>query len=208
MKRLTLFLAAALVAASPLGACGGSSSSESTATVSPSVPATTTTPSSTATSATPATSTASPSHTAATPSASPTTAPASPTTTQTTAAPTATPTPPPPTPTSPPATQPPPTATPTEAPPTATPTTASSPLAVAITIGDNYFGPRNASVGVGGTVTWTWTGNAIHDVTGPFGASGLQTRGSFSVTFSSAGTYNYYCSIHQSVGMTATIVVQ
>ncbi|MGD9933511.1 MAG: plastocyanin/azurin family copper-binding protein [Dehalococcoidia bacterium] len=63
-------------------------------------------------------------------------------------------------------------------------------------------------MGVGATVTWTWAGNAIHDVTGSFGSSGLQTSGSFSVTFSTPGTFSYVCSIHQSVGMTGSIVVE
>ncbi|MCA9831443.1 MAG: hypothetical protein KC495_13300 [Dehalococcoidia bacterium] len=45
-------------------------------------------------------------------------------------------------------------------------------------------------------------------MTGSFGTSGLQTKGSFSITFSTPGTFSYYCSIHQSVGMSGSIVVE
>jgi plastocyanin len=81
--------------------------------------------------------------------------------------------------------------------------------------GNNRFEPANVTVPVGTTVTWTWVGG-FHNVT-PTGAPTFTGSGSpvsaphtFSQTFSSPGTYLYFCVVHGSPsgGMRGTIVVQ
>jgi plastocyanin len=73
---------------------------------------------------------------------------------------------------------------------------------------DNRFRPPTVTIAAGGTVTWTWGGAAIHDVTvAGVGASPLQTSGTFSLTFATPGTYGYECTIHASVGMRGQVVV-
>jgi plastocyanin len=81
--------------------------------------------------------------------------------------------------------------------------------------GGNRFEPANVTVAVGTTVTWTWVGG-FHDVTSAgnpsFSSSGAPVAPprSFSHTFTTPGTYLYFCSVHgsPSSGMRGTIVVQ
>lgn len=92
------------------------------------------------------------------------------------------------------------------------------PLTAAVTVGDNFFrSTRNNSqnaavdtVGVGGTVTWTWSAFNTHNVlsvlTPSFTSSPLQTSGTHAITFSAAGTYEYQCQIHAQ--MTGRVVVR
>lgn len=66
-----------------------------------------------------------------------------------------------------------------------------------VSVQDNQYSPAAATVAVGTTVTWTWTGANQHDVTfsgGP--ASPTQASGTYQRTFNSAGTFNYQCSVH------------
>ena len=81
--------------------------------------------------------------------------------------------------------------------------------------GGNRFEPANVTIAVGTTVTWRWVGG-LHNVT-PTGAPTFTGSGSpvsaphtFSQTFSSPGTYLYFCVVHgsPSSGMRGTIVVQ
>ncbi len=75
-------------------------------------------------------------------------------------------------------------------------------------VGDNFFNPANQRVAVGGTVTWTWTGQVIHNVTFPSGTNSVtQTSGTFSRDFASAGAFDYLCTIH-GAAMSGTIVVE
>ena len=72
---------------------------------------------------------------------------------------------------------------------------------------DDQF--RRASVRVleGGTVTWTWRGGNLHNVTftgGP--ASATQAEGTFVRTFDAPGVFNYRCTVHGQV-MSGTVTV-
>jgi plastocyanin len=70
------------------------------------------------------------------------------------------------------------------------------------------FSPASLTVAAGATVTWVNNDTVTHTSTADGGAwdSGLITPGgSFSFTFSTAGTFPYHCNIHP--GMTGTIVV-
>jgi plastocyanin len=94
---------------------------------------------------------------------------------------------------------------------TATATAAAGTTAVDVL--DNFFAPTTAQVGPGGSVRWTWGGNNQHNVTwvsGGFSNSDTQASGTHEVQFPSAGTFDYYCTIHGSPtsGMRGTIAVQ
>ncbi len=75
---------------------------------------------------------------------------------------------------------------------------------------DNFsFGPAALTVPVGTTVTWTNGDDIPHTVVstdGVFKSKVLDTDDKFSFTFSKAGTYPYFCSIHPK--MTAKVIVQ
>ncbi|WP_246113567.1 cupredoxin domain-containing protein [Streptomyces montanus] len=73
------------------------------------------------------------------------------------------------------------------------------------------FGPSVLTVDVGDTVTWTNQDTAPHDVkttSGPvsFHSPMLDKGRSWSFTFTKAGSYGYYCTVHPD--MTARIVVR
>ena len=75
---------------------------------------------------------------------------------------------------------------------------------------DNFkFGPETLTVAVGTTVTWTNRDDIPHTVVSTdkvFKSKLMDTDEKFSYTFTKAGTFPYFCSIHPK--MTGTIVVQ
>jgi plastocyanin len=77
---------------------------------------------------------------------------------------------------------------------------------------DNFsFGPVTLTVPVGTTVTWTNRDDIPHTVVSTdepktFKSKVLDTDEKFSFTFSKAGTYPYFCSIHPK--MTGKVIVQ
>ena len=75
---------------------------------------------------------------------------------------------------------------------------------------DNFvFGPQTVTVRVGTTVTWTNKDDIPHtsvSTDGVFKSKVLDTDEKFSYTFTKAGTYSYYCTIHPK--MTGKVVVQ
>jgi plastocyanin len=75
---------------------------------------------------------------------------------------------------------------------------------------DNFsFGPADVTVPVGATVTWTNRDDIPHTVVSTdkvFKSKVLDTDEKFSFTFSKAGTYPYFCSLHPK--MTGKVVVQ
>ncbi len=75
---------------------------------------------------------------------------------------------------------------------------------------DNFsFGPAALTVPVGTTVSWTNRDDIPHTVVsteGVFKSKVLDTDEKFSFTFSKAGSYPYFCSIHPK--MTGKVVVQ
>jgi plastocyanin len=96
------------------------------------------------------------------------------------------------------------------APPGAASSTA-SPAAVAgdqVTIDNFAFAPATLTVKVGSTVTWTNKDEEPHTVAasdGSFHSPGMGTGATFTHTFSTAGTFDYVCSIHPM--MHGTVVV-
>lgn len=82
-------------------------------------------------------------------------------------------------------------------------------VAGASTLTTTAFSPNPMTVAVGTTVTWTNRDSTSHTSTANNGAwnSGLiAPGGTFSMTFSSAGTFPYHCTVHP--GMTGTVTVQ
>jgi LPXTG-motif cell wall-anchored protein len=74
---------------------------------------------------------------------------------------------------------------------------------------DFNFSPATVTIQVGDTVVWTNNGAQPHTSTSDSGIwdSGIvNAGGSFSRTFSSAGSFPYHCNVHPI--MTGTVVVQ
>lgn len=109
-------------------------------------------------------------------------------------------------------------------PTTPSPATPSTPAAPStVTVENNAFTPATLTVAPGSTVTWTWdtcttgydpyggsTSTCVdHSVVWDAGgtSSPTQSQGTYSRTFSTAGTYNYHCAIH-GTAMSGKVVVQ
>ncbi|MDH3436009.1 MAG: Ig-like domain-containing protein [Betaproteobacteria bacterium] len=94
-------------------------------------------------------------------------------------------------------------------------TTVSVPVTVDVSIGDNFFTPQSITIKVGDTVRWTNNGAALHTTTsgtsptanGIWGSAILASGESFSFTFTQAGIFPYFCSVHPGI-MTGTVTVQ
>jgi len=91
--------------------------------------------------------------------------------------------------------------------PPAAASSAMAPNTIAI---DNFvFGPQAVTVPVGATVTWVNRDDIPHTVVAvdkSFKSKVLDTDEKFSFTFTKAGTYDYFCSIHPH--MTGKVVVK
>lgn len=90
--------------------------------------------------------------------------------------------------------------------------TPSLPLQATIALARQTFSPANVTIAAGGTVTWDWAGDMVHNIVsdGPqsFPAHpDLQTEGSYSFTFTAPGTYNFHCEVHPRT-MRGTVTVQ
>lgn len=80
------------------------------------------------------------------------------------------------------------------------------------------FEPKDCTVTVGTTVTWTTVGSAPHTATAEpdapvkFDSESVASNASFEFTFEAAGTVEYYCKLHTAAGtrtgMVGTIVVE
>ncbi len=79
---------------------------------------------------------------------------------------------------------------------------------VQVTIDNFTFTPPELTVKVGDTVTWTNHDDIPHTVVsaGKFRSKAMDTDNSFSFTFTAAGDYKYFCSLHPH--MTGTIKVE
>ncbi len=82
-----------------------------------------------------------------------------------------------------------------------------APVAVGV---DNFtFNPQTVTVKAGATVTWTNKDDIPHTVAAvnrQFKSKALDTGDAYSFTFTTPGTYAYFCSLHPH--MTGTIVVE
>jgi amicyanin len=82
--------------------------------------------------------------------------------------------------------------------------------AAAIAIDNFTFGPPTLTVKAGTTVTWTNRDDIPHGIASAGGAfaksKALDTDDSYSFTFTTPGTYQYFCYIHPH--MTGNVVVE
>jgi plastocyanin len=89
------------------------------------------------------------------------------------------------------------------------PTPAPTGTPVPVKISQLAFSPASVTVPVGGTVIWTNGDPVAHTVTsmgkGPLGSATLDAGGTYSYTFTTPGTYMYYCAVHPD--MMGTVVV-
>jgi plastocyanin len=87
---------------------------------------------------------------------------------------------------------------------------ASQASADAVSIGNFTFGPQTLTVKAGTTVTWTNKDDIPHGIASDNNAfaksKALDTDDSYSFTFTTPGTYKYFCYVHPH--MTGTIVIQ
>ena len=87
---------------------------------------------------------------------------------------------------------------------------ASQPAAGAISIDNFIFTPQTLTVKAGTTVTWTNRDDIPHGIAsennGFAKSKALDTDDSYSFTFTTPGTYKYFCYVHPH--MTGTIVVE
>jgi amicyanin len=67
-----------------------------------------------------------------------------------------------------------------------------------VTIDNFTFSPAELKVKVGDTVTWTNHDDIPHTVVsaGKFRSKALDTDNTYSFTFTAAGDYKYFCSLH------------
>jgi plastocyanin len=89
-----------------------------------------------------------------------------------------------------------------------------------VTVRNNSYSPDNVAVARGAGVTWTWdscTGDPYggevctsHSVTFDDGGASAAAKetGTFARTFTTAGTYTYYCTAHGRTAMSGRVVVQ
>jgi len=82
--------------------------------------------------------------------------------------------------------------------------------AAAVGIDNFTFNPQTVTVKAGATVTWTNKDDIPHGIAATNNAfkrsPALDTDDSFSFTFTTPGTYQYFCYVHPH--MTGTIVVE
>jgi plastocyanin len=93
---------------------------------------------------------------------------------------------------------------------------------VSVGPGGDLFSPSSVTVSVNDSVVWTWAGTFHSSTSGTNGVhgddngvpSGLWDSGvisslphTFTNTFTSAGAFKYYCSVHFSIGMTGQVLV-
>ena len=87
---------------------------------------------------------------------------------------------------------------------------ASQASADAVSIDNFTFGPQTLTVKAGTTVTWTNKDDIPHGIASDNNAfaksKALDTDDSYSFTFTTPGTYQYFCYIHPH--MTGTVVVE
>ncbi len=98
----------------------------------------------------------------------------------------------------------------TSTPPTPHPDVTAAAAAGPVVAIDNFsFAPATIAVPIGTTVTWMNRDSVPHTVTASdksFGSPPIDSNTQFSNTFTTAGAFTYFCSIHPF--MTATVIVQ
>lgn len=102
----------------------------------------------------------------------------------------------------------------------------SGPTTIEVQVGGSSaaFTPKDVKIKVGDTVKWTWGGNFHNVVSGTNGtadnkfcsptdkdcanAATSDKGATYSHTFTSAGSFPYFCAIHFGMGMTGSVTVE
>lgn len=82
---------------------------------------------------------------------------------------------------------------------------------VVVELAEHFFHRSLIVAPVGTTVTWRNVGIQSHDVharDGTFNSPLLEPGGTFTHTFTTPGTYMYYCAPHEGDGMTGAIEIR
>lgn len=90
-----------------------------------------------------------------------------------------------------------------------TPARGADPASTEVRVDNFTFGPDTLTVPVNSSVTWVNKDDVPHVIAsndGLFKSKALDTDDKYSYTFTKAGTYSYFCSIHPK--MVGKIVVQ
>jgi len=92
------------------------------------------------------------------------------------------------------------------------PAAPAAPGSTEVAIAGFQFGPKELTVHVGDTVTWTSSDNTQHTVTGADPATkevldseSLRAAGTYEATFDTAGAYAYLCVFHPNMQGTITV---
>lgn len=83
--------------------------------------------------------------------------------------------------------------------------------AATVLVDDNFFSPNAVLLSAGGNVTWNWIGRNGHSVTSD-GSPSFSPNAPVSavnttlgpIIFATAGSYNYYCTVHGIAGYGGT----
>lgn len=76
-----------------------------------------------------------------------------------------------------------------------------------VVLADSQFTPADLTVETGTEISWIWDdGSVSHNVVGEDFTSNIQTEGTFTHTFTQAGTHGYVCTLHPGMEGTVTVV--
>lgn len=84
-----------------------------------------------------------------------------------------------------------------------------------VTLNGNSFEPATITIKAGESVTWKWS-SGTHDVKsgatcapdGKFSSGDPEAGATFEHKFDTAGTFDYFCSVHCGSGMVGKVIVQ
>jgi plastocyanin len=76
-----------------------------------------------------------------------------------------------------------------------------------VTLREFLFHPGTLKIRRGDRVKWVWEDSTEHNVTFHSFHSRTQEKGTYTVRFTHAGTFNYRCTIHFEEGMKGKIIV-
>ena len=77
-----------------------------------------------------------------------------------------------------------------------------------VTLHEFRFHPSTLKIHRGDKVKWVWKDEVEHNVTFHSFHSRTQEKGTYTVRFTKAGTFNYHCTIHFEEGMVGRVIVR
>jgi plastocyanin len=77
-----------------------------------------------------------------------------------------------------------------------------------VSVKDDSFSAKTVTITRGSTVTWRWTGDDSHNVSGKGFRSPVKRSGTYKHRFTKRGTFTYVCTLHADDGMRGKVVVR